>query len=270
MVTVTNADELSRACRLAGPTIIQVQGNFDSGNPRVFANKTIIGLGRGAGLIGGVTLDERGTNVVIRNLIITSIGGNDGISIRGGTNVWIDHCTFHDCADGSLDITGGADFVTVSWCKFTYSINTGHNFVNLIGSSDSDVGEFHVTFHHNWWSTGCIERMPSVRFGTVHLFNNYYNAPGNNYCIRTRIDAEVLVENNYFENVQNPWERFITTGTPGKLRVSGNIRVNTTEITDEDRVIPPGNDVVFTPPYPYTLESGASVKASVSAGAGAP
>lgn len=267
---MTTADELSKAGRLAGPTIIQIQGNFESGNPRIFANKTIIGLGSGAGLIGGVYLDDRANNVIVKNLKITSTGGGDGITVRGAKNVWIDHCTFYDCADGSVDITVGADFVTVSWCKFFYTTNHGHDFVNLISASDSDAGEFHVTFHHNWWSTNCIERMPSVRWGNVHVFNNYYNAPGNNYCIRTRIEAEVLVENNYFENVQNPWERFITTGTPGKLRASGNVKVNTTEVTAADRVIPDGTDTVFTPPYPYTLESGSTVKASVMAGAGAP
>ena len=57
---------------------------------------------------------------------------------------------------------------------------------------------------------------------------------------------------------------------PGKIRVAGNVRVNTTEVTASDRVIPDGTDTVFTPPYPYTLESGSTVKASVMAGAGAP
>ncbi len=119
--------------------------------------------------------------------------------------------------------------------------------------------------------------MPSVRFGRVHVFDNYFNAPGNNYCIRTRINAEVLVENNYFENVKNPWERYVTSagGTPGKLRAAGNIEVNTTWYVNpapdgdgNQSFLIPGNDVVFTPPYAYTLESGSSVKASVMAGAG--
>jgi pectate lyase len=119
--------------------------------------------------------------------------------------------------------------------------------------------------------------MPSVRFGRVHVFNNYYNAPGNNYCIRTRINAEVLVENNYFENVKNPWERYVTPagGTPGKVKATGNIEVNTTRFVNPNpdsggnqSFLIPGNDTVFTPPYPYSLDSAASVKSSVMAEAG--
>ncbi|MBN2544806.1 MAG: right-handed parallel beta-helix repeat-containing protein [Spirochaetes bacterium] len=267
VVQVTTSDEFSAALRLSGPTIIEISGVLDSGYPRCFADKTIIGIGSGAVLDGGVYLDDRANNVIIQNLTITN--NQDGVTIRGGTNVWVDHCTFYDCGDGSLDITEDADNVTVSWCKFYYTYDSGHNFVNLIGSSDSDNYPFHVTFHHNWWSTGCVERMPSVRFGRVHVFNNYFNSPGNNYCIRTRINAEVLAENNYFENVQNPWEQYITSGTPGKIRATGNVLINTTNITTSDRLIPDGTDTVFTPPYAYSLDSGSSVKSIVMAGAGA-
>ena len=37
----------------------------------------------------------------------------------------------------------------------------------------------------------------------------------------TRLDAQCLVENNYFENVNNPWEQYITSGTPGLLYATG-------------------------------------------------
>jgi hypothetical protein len=37
--------------------------------------------------------------------------------------VWIDHCTFHDCGDGSVDITHASDNFTLSWNNdhLTYS-----------------------------------------------------------------------------------------------------------------------------------------------------
>jgi pectate lyase len=116
----------------------------------------------------------------------------------------------------------------------------------------------------------------------VHVFNNYYNAPGNNYCVRTRIEAELRVENNFFENVRNPWEQYITgSGTQGKLYASGNnVNLNSTNdgvtwsgnVAHSDgtqTVMLPGTDNVFAVPYSYTLQSAASAKASVMTNAGA-
>ena len=157
----------------------------------------------------------------------------------------------------------GTDFSTVSWCKFYYTANSGHNFVNLIGHSDNnaaeDTGKLHITLVHNWWSTLCIERMPRVRFGRVHVFNNYVNAPGNNYCIRSSLSAEVLAENNFYENIDSPYEYFAPNGL---IRAVGNTTVNCTGVAAF-------NDTVFTPPYAYTLETPATAKASILTGAGA-
>ncbi len=106
----------------------------------------------------------------------------------GATHVWVDHCTFGDgdnpdsnqplyfgrlfqVHDGELDITNASDLVTVSWNRLA-----DHDKVMLIGSSDSaaaDVGKLRVTLHHNMF-VNVIERTPRVRFGQVHLFNNYF------------------------------------------------------------------------------------------------
>jgi len=127
----------------------------------------VIGVGD-VTLSGGGLYLYRASNVIIRNLTIVG-SSEDNIGLHYSHHVWIDHCTLADATDGNLDMTQGSDHVTISWCKFHY----------------------HVTFHHNWWGAGCIERMPSVRFGRVHVFNNHYNTPGNNYAIRTRVGAEV-------------------------------------------------------------------------------
>lgn len=270
---VTTYAQLRAAVRAAGPLIIRVQGQLVANEDYCYVegyDKTIVGDGTDAALYGA-GLRVGGTNIIIANLFISATNHSqaDGTTIDSsghgtGRNVWVDHCTFFDCRDGSVDVVKGGDYVTVSWCKFYYSpVPTGtttHQFVNLIASSDSDNPggvQYHVTFHHNWYSEYSRERMPSVRFGRVHVFNNYYDCFDNSYCVRTRLYAEVLVENNYFLGVQNPWERFVTGagGDPGKLKASGNITNNCTFVNGwtSGAIVIPGNDNLGSelnpPPY---------------------
>jgi pectate lyase len=264
------------------PYIIYVSGNINLGgsNIRCRGNKTIIGL-PGSHITGNIKCyrSEEGNNI-FRFLDIDNDGGagdGDCISIDGASHIWVDHCTFTNGGDGNVDIKNGADYVTVSWCIFQYTRHTDHDFSNLIGHDDgngsTDMGHLLVTFHHNWYSTFCHERMPSVRFGKAHIYNSYFSCAGNNYCTRTRLYAQCLVENNYYKNVQNPWERYVTEagGDPGLLHASGNIFENVTWHvgSDSDVVLIDGTDTVFTPPYTYTLDNAADVPALVQYGAGA-
>jgi len=263
------------------PYIIYVSGNINLGgsNIRVRGNKTIIGL-PGSHITGNLKSyrSEEGNNI-FRFLDMDNqagVGDGDCISVDGASHIWIDHCTFTNGGDGNVDIKNGADYVTVSWCIFTYTFDSGHNFSNLVGHSDdngdTDMGHLLVTFHHNWYSTLCHERMPSVRFGRAHIYNNFFDCPGNNYCIRTRLYAQCLVENNYFKDVQNPWQRYVTSagGDPGLLYASGNILDNVTwnVSSDSSAVLIDGTDTVFTPPYAYTLDTSDDVPAIIQYGAG--
>ena len=286
VVTASDYTSFRNYCRQAGRLIIHVQGQLTPNESYCYVdapNKTIIGDGTNAAILGDLRLNA--TNIIVQNLYFSD-PANDGITIDNssshgtGLYIWVDHCTFYDCGDGSLDVTKGADYVTVSWCKFSYApVPAGvvnHEFVNLIASSDSDnLSQYHVTFHHNWYSDYCRERMPSVRFGRVHCFNNYYSCAGNNYCVRTRIDAQVLVENNYYLGVQNPWERFVTSGSPGLLHASGNITNNCAFVNGwvSGAVVIPGDDTLTDPSlttgiYPYTLDAAADVPYYVTTYAG--
>lgn len=140
----------------------------------------------------------------------------DGVMV-GATHVWVDHCAFSDGIhpdadqpkyfgriyqqhDGAIDVTNGADLVTLSWNRFS-----NHDKVMLIGSSDSgntatgDVGKLNVTVHHNLFD-GLVQRMPRVRFGKVHVYNNYYVvADGFSYAWGVGIASRIFAENNVFK-----------------------------------------------------------------------
>jgi pectate lyase len=275
-VAVTTAADFTTYATSASAYIINVSGTIVLGNNIfVASNKTIQGIDSGATINGDLWIGNGSRNVVVRYLTITNplgVGDGDGVTIiNGAMNIVVDHCTFVDCADGELDITNGSDSVTVSWCRFRYVNQTTHRNVNLVGSSDtrtSDLGYLHVTFHHCWYDQLCTERMPSVRFGRVHVYNNYFAAAGNNYCVRTRLFAECRVENNYFENVQNPWELLTTTGTTdGKLyAVNNNVafmdssngvtwRSGWYTAPGQSQLLIDGTDSVFLPPYLHSLDS---------------
>ncbi len=275
-VYVGSATELAAYSDVNPPYTIYITNSFvlSGMSMHIRSNKTVIGVGNVVLSGGGLYLYRAG-NVIIRNLTIQN-SSEDGIGLHYSGKVWIDHCTIKNSTDGGIDITQASDNVTISWCKFIYDSNLGHNFVSLIAASDSDNGsQYHVTYHHNWWTTNCVERMPSVRFGRVHVFNNYYNSSLAAYCVRTRIDAQVLVENNFFESVHNPWERYVTGGTPGLLRAAGNnvgyldTSYGVSWSASGSSVLIPGADDVFTPPYSYSLDNALDVKNIVIENAGA-
>jgi pectate lyase len=239
-VVVSDYISLSNYCRLDIPITMLINGTITGPGPAVDEycymygpNKSLIGIGTNATL-AGIDFFACSTNLIFRNLFfqVPPIGSNDAVSAElsvdnGITNlsgfIWFDHCTIYDGQDGAIDITKGADYVTLSWCEFYYDIigNAAacHRFPDLIGGADNDgisndeEGREHVTIHHTWYNTNCLERMPSVRWGRVHVFDNYYSCPGNDYCVRTRLYAQVLAEDNYFSQVNDAFEQYINTST---------------------------------------------------------
>ncbi|THU39303.1 pectate lyase [Niastella caeni] len=269
-VTVSTQAAFKSAAESSSSMVITVSGNINlgSGQINVKSNKTIIGANSSAGVIGCLRLSGV-SNVIIQNLNITNpsgVGTGDGVEVSGSTRVFIHKCTFTDCADGELDIVRAADNVTVSWCRFRFAGQTSHKFVNLIGNSDGatgDRGKLRVTMHHNWYDAGCVERMPRVRFGQVHVYNNYYAASGSNYCIGVGNESQIRVENCYFQNQSRAWANYSSGSAQGRINWnSGNVFSGTSIPTWAP------NSSVFSPPYSYSLNTGSSVPGSVSGGAG--
>jgi len=269
--TVTTLSALTTAANGSGSRVIYVSGTMGAGEGtrvRVSSNTTIIGM-PGAKLYGG--FDVRGSNVIIRNMIVQGPGaedvnGIDCINIDGTstTNVWIDHCDIYDGQDGNLDITNGCNYITISWTKFHYTgASANHQYCNLIGNSDSktsDRGKLKVTMMYNWWTSGTVERMPRVRFGQVHVVNNLFDSPQTNYCVRAGVEADILVESNYFDAVNDPIDLYENNFTAVTAR--NNVFNNTTGNTS-------GSGTSFTPPYSISIAPAANVRSLVTAGCGA-
>jgi pectate lyase len=265
--------------------VIRFTGTQSISNLEIGSNTTLEGMGASATINGGISIDGK-QNIILRNFRLNasnSDAAEDGINIQGSSRIWIDHLEIYDASDGNMDITHGCDYITVSWTKFRYSGTGSHNFVNLIGSDDDDSGNYRITFHHNWWATNASERMPRVRFGQVHVFNNYYGT-GNNtnlnndHCIRAGYESDVRVESNYFDRVNTPHEVAEDDGT-GVM--SATVCANNTSVgsptgcnieylslnTDGN---PSNRGTAFTPPYEYAaaMEPADCVKANVMANAG--
>jgi len=129
-VTATTLDQLKTYLGSADPYVVSFAGLIQGADLiRVASNKTLLGIGDSAHLMG-IELQINGArNVIIRNVAVSHIiadgsgPANDAIEITGGAkNVWIDHCELYsdldhgkDFYDGLLDIKNESSFITVSW-----------------------------------------------------------------------------------------------------------------------------------------------------------
>jgi len=276
VVTVTTGKELQAAINKEITQVIKVQGKLTDLN-RIsisgISNITIEGAAQGAELVTTFYIEES-SNIIIRNLIVNAVSGGqmDIFSIEESCHhIWIDHCDISDnrsTLDGLVDMTHGCDNITISWNKFHYPDSTiAHRFAMLISHSDDagseDSGKERITIHHNWWADNIEERMPRARFGQIHVFNNYYNSIGNNYCIGPGVDAKVVAESNYFDNVNNP-HIFFDSVTSAQIRINDD-NFYALNVTGRKDV---GQGDAFVIPYAYTLDAGANVKSIVMEGAG--
>ena len=207
-------------------------------------------------------------NVIIRNITFVGpgsvdVGGYDLISATGAKHCWVDHCAFQDGMDGNFDITNSSDFITVSWCTFSYTDRSYmHQNTNLIGSSDSEAtGYLNTTFVFNWWGTGCNQRMPMARVGKIHMLNNYYTCTNNSSAINPRKNSEFLVEGNYFN-----------TGVKKVYSQSGATAVTWKDdnyIAESSVSKPSSLGSAVTVPYEYTVAPYSDVPTTVKENAGA-
>ena len=280
-IDVATLAEFSSQVAGTVPRVVRLTQSI-RGSVSIASNKTILGA-PGVVFTGHLGLTGS-SNVIVRNLTVVGYNcsdspsdcsdGEDAISVNGGAHhICFDHCDVSDGSDGNLDITDGADYVTIGWTKFRYSSQrpdpanaNGHRFSNLIGSSDTatgDTGHLEVTIHHSWWADWVNQRMPRARFGQVHLFNNLYTSANDSYCVGVGVGANIRLENNVFIGVRTPID---TTSYYDAASVAASFGNTYTSTTGGRADLNAAN--VFTPPYDYTLDAANGVEAAVRSGAG--
>ncbi|KAF2844650.1 polysaccharide lyase family 1 protein [Plenodomus tracheiphilus IPT5] len=263
--TVTSCAELTAAAKVGG--VIKIKGTLTGcGIVKIAtSNTSILGVGSDAGLIDGGFQVRKVSNIIIRNLkLYRAPKGKDLVDIDESTKVWVDHNDFSsvgltgdkDTYDGLLDAKHGADQLTFSWNKFH-----DHWKGSLVGHSDNnaaeDTGKLRVTYHHNDF-VRVNSRLPSIRFGTGHIYSSCYN--GGISGVNSRMGAQVLVEQNSFTNVDLAIVTNRDSKEEGFATESGNVFNNsTTQITKKGS---------YKAPYAYTTDAAASVCSIVAKSAG--
>lgn len=243
-------------------------------------NVTLVGVG------GGAVFDQVGihvresSNVIIQNVTVKNVkksgsptsNGGDAIGMESDVhNVWVDHATLEASGgesegyDSLFDLKDNTRYVTLS-----YSIMRDSGRGGLVGSSDTQLSNGYITYHHNLYEN-IDSRTPLLRGGTAHMYNNYYKGL-NKSGINSRAGARAKVDNNYFEDSKDVLGTFYTDAA-GYWQVSGNIFDNVTWSAPGAENHPAGPDPTSNTtvgiPYSYRLDDAACVPSIVTRTAGA-
>ncbi|KAG6354551.1 hypothetical protein INS49_004568 [Diaporthe citri] len=267
-VTVSSCADLEAAIAGEEAKVVQIDGVVaDCGTLEVGSNTSLLGVGAESGASGTGFRIKDSTNIIIQNLKIGPPPAKaDAIDVESSTQIWVDHCELFsvgltggkDDFDGLFDAKRGSDNLEVSYTKFY-----DHFKGSLIGHSDSnadqDTGKLRITYHHNSF-VNVGSRLPSLRFGTGHIFNSVFqDCPTSG--INSRMGAQVLAENNVFDNVDRAIVTNLDSDEPGFACDKGNVLsgTSTVEITQE---------CSFAPEYDYTLDGTDGLIAAIEASAG--
>ncbi|GLY17423.1 hypothetical protein Kisp01_44370 [Kineosporia sp. NBRC 101677] len=267
-VTVSTYADLVKYATSADPYVVKIAATVKvptyGYEIPVTSDKTLIGVGtKGKILNGGIILKAGVKNVIVRNLTIgeTEMAQDDpddkdydydGIQMDTADHVWIDHNDITKVNDGAIDSRKDTSHLTVSWNKLG-----GHNKNFGIGWTENVTAR--ITIHHNWLFD-VNQRNPSVdNVQYAHLYNNYLQnvkSYGNN----ARGKTKMVVENSYFEKVNNPYYAGDSTAS---VSASGNV---CSSCTGKQQTV----GTTFKPGdfYKYTLDAAKDVPALVKTYAG--
>jgi pectinesterase/pectate lyase len=271
VVTVKTLEDLRANAIAAEPLVIKVLGSITvdklaTGGANMIlvgSNKTIVGAGPGAEIVGGGFYINQQQNVIVRNLTIRDsyvagdwdgkVYNNDGFRVDTSHHIWIDHNNVERMGDGAMDIRKDSDFVTVSW-----NVVADTNKALGLGWTTNVITK--ITAHHNWVRNTFQRNWSLDNTAAAHLYNNYLQGVGQ-YGTMARNAGKVVVQNSYFQSVNDP---LVAKDPLSELVQTGNIFVKSGGRKDN---IGTGFDPATY--YPYTLDAAADVPAIVKAGAGA-
>lgn len=243
---------LREACRRKEPLwiVFEVSGTINlKSYLNVSSYKTIDGRGQRIKFTGkGLRLKEC-EHVIICNLEFEGGRGHDvdGIQIKPNSkHIWIDRCTLRDYDDGLIDITRSSTDITISRCHFAQ-----HDKTMLIGADPTHVDDrcIRVTIHHCLFD-GTRQRHPRLRFGKVHLYNNYSRNWGI-YAVCASVESQIYSQCNIYEAGQKKQafvyytEKATDKEEPatGRIRSEGDLFLNAAvpgvQLTSKDELFHP-------------------------------
>ncbi|MEV7402690.1 pectate lyase [Streptomyces sp. NPDC091267] len=279
------------------PIVIEVEGTINHANTtkvsgdscntaagvielKQISNVTLVGVGSGA------VFDQLGihirqsSNIIIQNVTVRNVkksgsptsNGGDAIGMESDVrNVWVDHTSLEASGgesegfDGLFDMKDNTQYVTLSYSTLRNSGRGG-----LIGSSETELSNGFVTFHHNLYEN-LDSRTPLLRGGIAHIYNNYY-VKLNESGINSRAGARAKVDNNYFKDSKDVLGTFYTDAA-GYWQVSGNTFDNVTWSAPGSENKPAGpnpqSNTTVSIPYAYSLDDASCVPGIVAQTAGA-
>ncbi|KAH7077445.1 pectin lyase fold/virulence factor [Paraphoma chrysanthemicola] len=210
-VVVANTwQELKTYAAQNGSLIVRVNGLLNA-DTRGFeipiaSDKTIIGVGKNSGIIGGGFAVKGTKNIILRNLQVsdTRIPEDwpgktedwDGVQVDTGTNIWIDHMKFARMNDGLIDLRRDSDYITVSSC-----ILSEHNKALGIGWTTNVTAK--ATINDNFFNSTNARNPSADNLDMCHMYNNYFRNC-TSYGTYARGNTSLLVENSYYESVFDP------------------------------------------------------------------
>ena len=132
-------------------------------------------------------------NVVMRHLRLRR--GDDALRLAGTNRFIIDHCSFENASDESIEISRSHD-VTVQYSVIAEPIGDHFRYAGiLINYSKSTHPLDRLSIHHNVWN-GCYGRLPEISC------EENGDGPGTTNCAGRRIMVEV--SNNLYFDVSDP------------------------------------------------------------------
>lgn len=235
------AGSLRAACDANGPRIVvfRVSGTIPLKTKLTIVNPYITIAGQSAPG-GGVCLKNYGVSIKTHDIVLRHMRvrpgdelgplykkqgkgfSPDGISVAGGHDIIIDHCSVSWAIDECLSVSGaGITDVTVQWCIISESLNDSYHEKGPHGYGSLLRCNGDVSFHHNLYAhhssrsprpgtygEGCI--LLDFRNNVIHDSNGY--------------SAADPVRMNYVGNfIKRPRSYAFSIGGPStRLYVAGN------------------------------------------------